>query len=190
MTISKKMLIGLALGALVLAGCGSKDDALGVGGKAIDKKALKALNLQGAPNWVINSGQGEMSAVGDAEVIAGNLGYARTEALANARDELARQISTEIAGEIKNVANSSGVGQDARIERATSQITSQSVAQSISGTKQTDTWITNDGSRIFVLIKLDEKNKSALEKNIKQAVQKSELPQNLKQQVIDSVYIN
>ena len=123
-----KVLFGGIVTGLLIIGCANKDDALGVGGKSIDKKALQALSIQGAPNWVLNGGQGDMSAVGIADIINGDLGYARTEALALARDELARQVATEVEGVINRAASvtmGSSV-QDAQVSKASEQIIKQS----------------------------------------------------------------
>ena len=175
-----KVLFGGIVTGLLIIGCANKDDALGVGGKSIDKKALQALSIQGAPNWVLNGGQGDMSAVGIADIINGDLGYARTEALALARDELARQVATEVEGVINRAASvtmGSSV-QDAQVSKASEQIIKQGVSQTLSGTKQTDTWITKDATKIFVLIKLNPELKAKLQANVKREINKSSLPSN------------
>ena len=170
MNTKTKLLAGSVVAALLLVGCGG-DNALGVGGKSIDKKALKALNLKGAPNWVLNAGQGDMSAIGDAEIVGGDINFARNEALALARDEIARQVSVSVKGSLLNAKSKtkSDMG-DASMQSITEQITKQSTDTILSGTKQTDTWITDDGSRIFVLAKLDEGNKAKLEANVKKQI--------------------
>ncbi|TLD96533.1 hypothetical protein LS71_005560 [Helicobacter jaachi] len=185
----KHIIAGGMLAALFIAGCGDKDDALGEGAKKIDKKALQALNIQGAPNWVLNGGQGDMSAIGTADIVNGDLGYARTEALALARDELARQVATEIEGVINRAASMSmgTSAQDAQVSKASEQITKQSVSQTLSGTKQTDTWITQDATKIFVLIKLNPELKAKLQANVKKEINKSALPAKVKQEAIKSV---
>lgn len=184
------MVGGLAV--LLGIGCADKDNALGEGGKSIDKKALQALNLKGAPNWVLNGGQGDMSAVGIADIINGDLGYARTEALALARDELARQVATEIEGVINRAASvSMGTSaQDAQVSKASEQITKQSVSQTLSGTKQTDTWITPDATKIFILIKLNPELKAKLQANVKKEINKSTLPAQTKREAISAVDSN
>ena len=170
MNTKVKLLAGSVIAAFLLIGCGG-DDSLGVGGKSIDKKALKALNLKGAPNWV--------SAIGDSEIVGGDLGFARNEALALARDELARQVSVKVEGVLINAKekSKSDFG-TASMQSATSQITKQSTSTILSGTKQTDTWITSDGTRIFVLAKLSPENKSKLEANIKQQINKNNFSAN------------
>ncbi|TLD90544.1 hypothetical protein LS66_001350 [Helicobacter sp. MIT 03-1614] len=186
-----KVLFGGIVTGLLIIGCANKDDALGVGGKSIDKKALQALSIQGAPNWVLNGGQGDMSAVGIADIINGDLGYARTEALALARDELARQVATEVEGVINRAASvtmGSSV-QDAQVSKASEQIIKQGVSQTLSGTKQTDTWITKDATKIFVLIKLNPELKAKLQANVKREINKSSLPSNIRQEAARSFLI-
>lgn len=188
-TYAKYILAVSVAAAFFVVGCGDKDNALGEGAKKIDKKALQALNIQGAPNWVLNGGQGDMSSVGMADIINGDLGYARTEALALARDELARQVATEIEGVISRAASVSmgASAQDAQISKASEQITKQSVSQTLSGSKQTDTWVTKDATKIFVLIKLSPELKAKLQANVKKEINKSSLPAKAKQEAINSV---
>lgn len=188
-TYAKHILAVSVAAAFFVVGCGDKDNALGEGAKKIDKKALQALNIQGAPNWVLNGGQGDMSSVGMADIINGDLGYARTEALALARDELARQVATEIEGVISRAASVSmgASAQDAQISKASEQITKQSVSQTLSGSKQTDTWVTKDATKIFVLIKLSPELKAKLQANVKKEINKSSLPAKAKQEAINSV---
>lgn len=185
----KQILVGGIVAALFIAGCGNKDDALGEGAKKIDKKALQALNIQGAPNWVLNGGQGDMSAVGIADIVNGDLGFARTEALALARDELARQVGTEIESAINRAASISmgASAQDAQVSKTSEQITKQTVSQTLSGTKQTDTWMTKDATKLFVLIKLNPELKAKLQANVKKEINKSALSTQAKQDAINAV---
>ncbi|QOQ91685.1 LPP20 family lipoprotein [Helicobacter cinaedi] len=188
MNTKAKLLAGSVVAALLLIGCGG-DDSLGVGGKSIDKKALKALNLKGAPNWVLNAGQGDMSAIGDAEIVGGDLGFARNEALALARDEIARQVSVSVKGSLLNAKSKtkSDMG-DASMQSITEEITKQSTDTILSGTKQTDTWITDDGSRIFVLAKLDEGNKAKLEASVKKQIAQNRLiPNDMKREMLENL---
>ena len=186
----RKLFLGsMVASAIIIAGCGDKDNALGEGAKKIDKKALQALSIQGAPNWVLNAGQGDMSAVGDAPIINGDLGFARTEALALARDELARQVGVEVDSILNRAANASTSSsmQDSQLHTLSEHITKQSTSQLLSGTKQTDTWMTQDASRIFVLIKLSPELQAKLKANVKQQLNKSQVPADFKTQALKAV---
>lgn len=186
MNTKAKLLAGSVVAAMLLVGCGG-DNALGVGGKSIDKKALKALNLKGAPNWVLNAGQGDMSAIGSAEIVGGDINFARNEALALARDEIARQVEVKITGMLQNAKSKSKSDMgDASMQSITEQITKQTTNTILSGTKQTDTW--TNGSHIFVLAKLDESNKAKLEANVKKQISQNKLiPNDMKREMLENL---
>ena len=81
----KRTLIILTLVSLVLmpviTGCGRKV-------KKIDN-ALLEKEFEHAPNWVFSEYKGEeFSAVGSARIGKGGIQFARTEALANAADQI------------------------------------------------------------------------------------------------------
>ena len=81
-------LVSLAL-MLVLAGCGKKV-------KKIDNERFEE-EYEYAPDWVLAEYDGEkFSAVGSARIGKGGIQFARTEALGNARSELARQVSVKV----------------------------------------------------------------------------------------------
>ena len=171
--MKKIILVSSLFLSLFFIGCGSKD-ALPEGAKSIGKEALAANNLTGAPNWVLNGGSGEMSAVGIADITSAGLQFARNEALAHARDDLSRQVSVSIEGIISSaVEQTMGDGfPEASVNKYSEQITKQSVSQTLSGTKQKDTWISPDGKQIFVLIALDPQLQAKLKANVKEQVSK------------------
>lgn len=135
---------------------------------------------------MLNAGQGDMSAIGDAEIVGGDLGFARNEALALARDEIARQVEVKVEGMLTNAkAKAKSDLGDASMQTATQQITKQSVSTILNGTKQTDTWITEDATRIFVLAKISPENKAKLEANVKRQINQNKLlPNDIKQEVM------
>lgn len=177
----KTKLLGVcAIILFVLNGC-SKDNALSEGAKSIDKKTLQALNLDGAPNWVLNGGQGDMGAVGITTIVEGDVAYARTEALALARDELARQVATEVEGVFSRMQSMSAES----MQKTSKQIIEQSVSQTLTGTKQTDMWISKDSSQLFILVKLSPELKEKLKTNVKIRVKNSTLASRIKEEMSD-----
>lgn len=169
----------LALGFLgaFIAGC-SSNGALGEGASSIEDSALEANNLVGAPSWVLNGGREGFSGIGSAEITKAGLQFARNEALAMARDEISRIISVKVEGLVSN-AVSQTIGNnsyDANVEKFGEQITRQIVAQTMSGTKQKDTWITPDGKQIYVLVERDANLADTAKKSILQSVADSSAP--------------
>lgn len=178
----KIQLLGVsAILILAFTGCFNKDNALSEGAKSIDKKTLKTLKLDGAPNWVLNGGQGDMSAVGITTIAEGDVAYARTEALALARDELARQVATEVEGIFSRTQSMNAES----VQKVSKQIIEQSVSQTLTGTKQTDMWISKDSSQLFILVKLSPELKEKLKANVKIKLKDSTLTPQAKEEIGD-----
>lgn len=155
----------------LIAGCSSKYE-LGEGASSIEDSALEANNLSNAPSWVLNGGGAGLSAIGSAEITKAGLQFARNEALAMARDELARIISVKVEGLVSNAVQQT-IGNnayDSVVEKYGEQVTRQIVSQTMIGTKQKDTWITSDGKQIYVLVELDSSLADKAKKSIMQSV--------------------
>lgn len=164
------------VGFFVFTGCSSSN--LGDGASSIEDRALEVNNLKGAPSWVLNGGSGGFSAIGSAQVTKAGLQFARTEAIALARDEVARIISTKVDGLVSSSIEQT-IGDSAyntNINKFSEQITRQIVSQVISGTKQKDTWITPDGKEIYVLVELDNILVQQAKEKIMQNISKDSIP--------------
>lgn len=165
-------IVAIAFGfILLIAGCSSKYE-LGEGASSIEDSALEANNLSNAPSWVLNGGGVGLSAIGSAEITKAGLQFARNEALAMARDELARIISVKVEGLVSNAVQQT-IGNnayDSVVEKYGEQVTRQIVSQTMIGTKQKDTWITSDGKQIYVLVELDSSLADKAKKSIMQSV--------------------
>lgn len=158
---------------MIIAGCSSKY-GLGEGASSITEAALKANNLLDAPSWILNGGREGLSAIGSADITKAGLQFARNEALAMARDELSRMISTKVEGLVSSAVSQS-VGNnayDSIVEKYSEQITRQIVSQSLVGSKQMDTWISPDGKQIYVLVEQDETLSDKIQKSIMQNISK------------------
>ncbi|RAX53814.1 hypothetical protein CCY99_05375 [Helicobacter sp. 16-1353] len=157
----------------IIAGCSSKYE-LGEGASSIEESALEANNLANAPSWVLNGGGTGLSAIGSAEITKAGLQFARNEALAMARDELARMISVKVEGLVNNAVQQT-IGDnayDSNVEKYGEQVTRQIVSQTMVGTKQKDTWITSNGKQIYVLVELDSNLADKAKKSIMQNLSK------------------
>ena len=123
-----------------------------------------------APKWVLNpSLEGGISAVGSAKIGKAGMQFARTEAMAHGRDELARITSVKVKNMVKNFTQSTGVADAETVDKVSSQVTKQVTNQAISGSKQKETWI-SPSNDIYVLVVVDA---SVAKDNVKQAVQTS-----------------
>ncbi|NPA42093.1 MAG: hypothetical protein GXO18_07475 [Aquificae bacterium] len=112
--------------------------------------------LKGAPKWVLNpqaSGV-KVSAVGSARIGKAGLQFARTEALSNARDELARMIEIRVKNMVKNFMQVTGIGDNETVDRVSVQVSKQVAYQTIRGSRQLTLW-KSPCNELFVLVGVD-----------------------------------
>ncbi len=150
----KKILTSFILfifGMLFLIGCGtSKNSSPNVVSPIPSKFA-------NAPVWVLDGGgsiEGGLAAAGSAPIGKAGLSFARSEALANARDELARQISIKVENLFKNFKQSTGIGNDETVERVVANVSKQITDITLSGSRQKDMWISPEND-LFILVVID-----------------------------------
>ncbi len=112
--------------------------------------------FKGAPQWVLNPQVegSKIAAVGSAKLGRAGFQFARTEALANARDELARMIEIRVKNMIKNFMQVTGVGDAETVDRVSVQVSKQVAYQTIRGSKQVAMWRSPCGE-LFVLVGVD-----------------------------------
>ena len=126
--------------------------------------------LADAPSWVLDGGgsiEGGSAAVGSARIGNAGMNFARTEALANARDELARQLSLKVKNMVKNFTQTTGIGDDETVDKVSSQVSKQVANQTLNGSKQKDTWI-SPSSNLYVLVVIDSSSlKNAIKNSVK-----------------------
>lgn len=125
----------LFLLAFMFSGC-----AIGAKVPNISQTALEKAGVAGAPTWVLTNGDGFYSAVGTEAILNQDVTGAVSKATDNARIELAKSLNINISG---NASNRSSIVQD--IE-----------AVKLSNTKAVEIWITPDGSRVYILLKMKE----------------------------------
>jgi hypothetical protein len=118
--------------------------------------------FQGAPKWVmVPFVQGAIAEMGSAPKNAGNdRGFQREEAMANARDNLARQISTKVKNMFKSFKSSTSAA-GGTFDKTTETVSKQIAKQTLNGTRQKDMWISRSGT-MYVLMIIDAKSVSAL----------------------------
>ncbi len=114
-----------------------------------------ANEFENAPRWVLNpQTEGVLAAVGSAKIGKAGIQFARTEALANARDELARMISVKVKNMVKNFTQQVGVGDEQTVDKVSVQVSKQVAYQVLNGSRQKDMWISPSGT-LYILVVLD-----------------------------------
>ncbi len=137
---------------LILTGCSHKNP---------DPDGLKSeCTIQGveAPRWVcgLHHEANAYTGVGSAKIGALGFGFARQEALANARADLARQASLELKSRIDNYYRSTGADQQ-EAERVAEQVSHITAEATIADSKQIAYWEHPDTQTIYILVKADKK---------------------------------
>lgn len=146
--MKKTFLIVLVVMAFAVAGCTSKGS--GVSATKISKC------YEGAPAWVLNGGaEGGLSAVGSAQIGNAGLSFARNEAMANGRDEIARILELKVSNMVKNFTQTTGVGDSQTVDKVSSSVSRQLASQTITGSKSKEQWISSECNELFVLVVAD-----------------------------------
>lgn len=161
--MKKLLLIVLVISAFAVAGCSSKQQA--VTGAQFNKC------YKDAPSWVIMGGaEGGISAVGSAQIGNAGLQFARTEALANGRDEIARMLQLKVSNMVKNFTQTTGIGDDQTVDKVSANVSRQLANQTLTGSKAKETWISSECNELFILVVADA---PSMEKDIKAQITSS-----------------
>jgi hypothetical protein len=148
----KRKYLGLTIVCLALLmvflGCGKKV-------KKIDNERYEE-EFEHAPEWVIaKAGGDDFSAVGSAHIGKGGIQFARTEALSNARSEVARQVSVKVRGLVNTFAQQAGLGDEQTLDAFSKQVSKQVTDETLAGSRETDMWI-SPSEDIYVLATLSK----------------------------------
>lgn len=114
--------------------------------------------------------EGSIVALGVAQMNAGNdKSMQRTEAMASARDALARQIEVKVSNLFKSFKATTGAGADATFDKATSDVSKQLASQTLQGSRQIGmSWRHPKTGELFILVGVsNEPVKKEMEKAVK-----------------------
>lgn len=143
----KKIILLVAVFALMLAGCGKEET----------NKQLADPCFVGAPAWVLNPQvEGALAAVGSAKKSAAGMQFTRDAAMANARSEIAKMIEVKVNTMMKDFTQVTGVGSAETVDKVTSSVSKQVASQSLQGSSQKDIWMSPCGE-LYVLVVLNPK---------------------------------
>jgi len=131
----------------------------------------KQSGLAGAPQWVLQPpADGKIvAAIGSAEHSPGGINFQRTEAMANARNEIAKILNVKVKNLFEKFERSSGVGKDITFDKVASDVTKQITNTTLSGSVQKDIWVSGDGT-MYVLVMLDSKLADAVKEGTRSAM--------------------
>ena len=128
---------------------------LGCGSKYMDNEAMED-EFENAPEWVLlGHDPGIFSAVGSARIGKSGMQFAKTAALAQARNELARQIGVKVQAVVNTVARQMGMGEGQTADQVGRQVSRHVTQETLNGSRQKEIWI-SPSSDLYVLAVMDE----------------------------------
>lgn len=106
-----------------------------------------------APKWTcVPYVENSIAAIGIAQPNAGNdQGMQMSEAMAEARDSLANQISVKVSTLFKSFKATTGSGTDATFDKSTSKVSKQLASQTLNGSRLMDSFTSAKGT-LYVLV--------------------------------------
>lgn len=150
-----KTSFALVTASLLLAACGGKSAPVVVAPPQEDIFVEHCEYRAGerAPEWYCSPDiEGGIAAIGEAKPNAGNdSNFQRSEAMANARDALARQMEVKVDNMFKNFAQTTGGGDDATYDKATSNVSRQVASETLKGSRQLKRWVAKDGTLVLLV---------------------------------------
>ena len=125
--------------------------------------------LQGAPKWVMMPFvEGSIADIGSAKRNAGNdFSFQRNEAMADARDNLSRQIKTKVKNMLKSYKATTGTGDSATYDNSVESVSKQISTATLNGTQVKDTWISKTGTLYVMMTVNTDAVADMMEKSIK-----------------------
>ena len=169
----KKRLALLSVLLLLAAGCSTNETKE----EKREVTPIKNDEFKNLPDWILQPTYSKgIAAVGEAKIGAAGLAFAKTEALANARNELARQIQVEVDNMFTSYTNVVGTGDSQSVEKVASEVSKQIASVSLKGSKQLNIWI-SEKNEVYVLVGVDN---SVLNEQTKVAISDKALYQEFK----------
>ncbi len=125
-----------------------------------------------APKWTCNPQSyenGSIVGLGSAPVSKAGANFTRNNAIAEARNDLAFQIETQVKAKVEHFARGTGVSSKEVIDSVATQVSKQLTSVTLSGSKQLEFWQTP--TTVFVLagVSNDTVNKEAKKEIVKSA---------------------
>ena len=165
----KKLIGSVALASAMMVGF------TGCGGGAAPAQQTTAQAAQvnpefdGAPQWVLMPDlEGGLAAAGSAKMGAAGPSFAKTEATANARDELARQLNVKVKNMVSNFTQTTGVGDAQTVDKVVKSVSKQVAKVDLSGSKVAKVWLSKTNT-MWVLVVVDPASVASVQKSMKEA---------------------
>lgn len=158
-TVTKLAL--LALSAIIIAGCSSKD--------AEPEEYIPTFECkqegEEAPRWTcIPNVQGYYAGVGIAANSAAGMAHMKRVALMNGRSDLAQQIQTQVKDKMEGFTKATGIASGESVDMVTTSVTKQVAQVDLKNSKAIDMWTAPSGA-LFMLVTVPQGSVNSVVKN-------------------------
>ncbi len=133
---------------LFIAGCSHKPKPTSANNYACMQDGTKA------PSWTCmpQGGSGMIVGLGSAPLSQAGIGFTRVNALAQARNDLAFKIQTNVKAKVAQFVRSTGVKSQEAVDAVSTQVSQQLAQQNLRGAKQIKSWQNPKNGTLFVLV--------------------------------------
>jgi hypothetical protein len=132
-----KKIIFLLITLIIVAGCSSVDYSQ-------NKKY---------PDWVMRpSYESGIAGVGSAKITELGFDFARKEAMASARSDLARQVSLKVNSSFKSYTNKVGIGDNAVMDKVVEEVYEDIVSQNLINSRIEEAWENSEGDLYLMMV--------------------------------------
>lgn len=116
-----------------------------------------------APDWTCNpqTYEGAIVGLGSAPISKAGTNFTRNNAMAQARNDLAFQIETQVKAKVENFVRGTGVADKEVVDSVSTQVSKQLANTTLNGSKQLQSWVSPRNMFILVGISNDAVNKEA-----------------------------
>ena len=149
MNIKKSILILTILTATAFGGCTAKETKPELGTNVNYEK------MKEFPKWVMQPVyENGIAGIGSAKMTELGFDFARKEAMASARLDLAGQIKTKVDGLFKSYTSKIGIGGSASVDTLSENVIKELVSVDLKGASLKETWI-SPNDELYVLMAID-----------------------------------
>ncbi len=152
----KKILLLVSIVGMLMVGCSSKE--VNTEPSKVENKISKSSDVSkkyaDAPEWFYDQSNYGVASVGTAKIGKAGIQFAKTEAMSQARAEIARILEVQVKDMVKNYAKTLSNGDQDEIAKVSEQVGKQVANQSLVGSVQKGIYFT--GEEVWVLVAIDE----------------------------------
>ena len=149
MNIKKTILILTILIVTAFGGCTAKETRPELGSNVNYEK------IKEYPKWIIQpTSDNGIAGIGSSKMTDLGFDFARKEAMASARLDLAGQIKTKIDGLFKSYTTKIGVGESTSVDTLSENIIKELISADLKGASLKNTWISPQ-NELYVLMAID-----------------------------------